>query len=95
MKRTRMWFIALVAVLALATACGPQMASPTARTATDAPGTAPTQAPSVGQTPVVTQPAATALPTVDTGSLPVDPNDWRALGPADAAVTVIEYSDFQ
>jgi hypothetical protein len=37
---------------------------------------------------------ATATP-VAPGELPVDPNDWRTLGSADAKVTLIEYSDFQ
>jgi protein-disulfide isomerase len=99
MNRTRVWLIALAGLLSMVlvvAACGPQMASPTPKTAAVASPTAvAAKTPAAGQTPSAAKPTAAAAATVDTGKLPVDAEDWHALGPADAAVTVIEYSDFQ
>jgi protein-disulfide isomerase len=93
MKQER-WLILLVAAALLLAACGPQMATPTpaGQAVSDA---SPTAVP-VSETtapPAITE--APAQPTVSLADLPVDPNDWHALGASDAAVTLIEYSDFQ
>ncbi len=90
MHLKRMWLVALVALASLAllvAACGPDMSTPTP----SGQATAPTQA----ATPVATQGVQATDTPVASGDLPVDPNDWRALGSADATVTLIEYSDFQ
>ena len=97
MNRKHWWLVAVavVVVALLVSACGPQMATPTPKTdvaavSPTAPGaTAPATAP-------VTNPTA-VQPTVEPvnpAELPVDPNDWHALGPADAKVTIVEYSEF-
>ncbi len=85
MNRRFGWLMLLLVLLLLLAACGPPMATPTPR----------------GQEPAADSPGATpgeALATVEPvspGDLPVDPNDWRALGSEDAPVIIIEYSDFQ
>ena len=90
MHLKRVWLVALAALVALAllvAACGPDMSTST-------PGgqaTAPTQA----ATPVATQGVQATDTPAASGELPVDPNDWRTLGSAEAKVTLIEYSDFQ
>ena len=83
--------ILLAVMVLLVAACGPEMATPTPQGAATA-GDAPTAA-AVGTTPT-TAGEPVGAPT-SAAELPVDPNDWHALGSADAAVTVIEYSDFQ
>jgi protein-disulfide isomerase len=92
MNRKHGWLIALAIVTLLLAACGPQMATPTPKPDTGSPPTA------ASASPVATAPQVTAQPTVepvDLSKLPVDPNDWHALGSPDAPVTVVEYSDFQ
>ena len=91
MSLKRTWLAALVVLALLVAACGPDMSTPT-------PGgqaTASTQAPAQAGTPVATQGVQATDTPVASSDLPVDPNDWRALGSADAKVTLIEYSDFQ
>ena len=86
MSKKHTWFVAFIVVAFLLAACGPEMATPTAR----APETTATSPEATG--------AADATPTaggVSPGDLPVDPNDWRTLGAPDAPVTIVEYSDFQ
>jgi hypothetical protein len=94
MKQRHGWLIALAIVILLVAACGPQPATPTPKAAA---GTTPTAKASV------TGAVATAGPTVaptatvvplDLSKLPIDANDWHALGPADAKVTIVEYSEF-
>lgn len=79
------WFVFLAVLSLLVAACGPSLATPTPR------GQEP-----VADSPTATReesgPTATAVPAAD---LPVDTDDWRTLGFADAPVTLIEYSDFQ
>jgi hypothetical protein len=94
MKQKHGWLIALAIVLVLVAACGPQPATPTAKPAKPTAGASVTAKPAT--TPVATavaQPTATTVP-LDLSKLPVDPNDWHALGPADAPVTIVEYSEF-
>ena len=86
MNRKHIWLIALVVMALLVAACGPEMATPTPRdqASTDAP---PATAAPAGET---SEPEP-----VSSGDLPVDADDWHVLGPADAAATIVEYSDFQ
>jgi protein-disulfide isomerase len=102
MNRKHGGLLALLIVVALLVgACGPTMATPTS---SGSPGTGgePTTAP-VGNTPTAatvegSPTAAQEEPTAESVSpedLPVSPDDWHVLGPADAKVTMIEYSDFQ
>ena len=80
------WFIVLTLMALLLAACGPDMATPTA----GAPAPTATSAAAAE-----TVPATVPAEVVAAGDLPVDPDDWRALGKPDALVTIIEYSDFQ
>jgi protein-disulfide isomerase len=82
MYRRHVWMLVLVVAALLVAACGPEMITPTA----------PTEAAVVESTEV--QEAATEEPET-TADTPVDEDDWRVLGSADAAVTIVEYSDFQ
>ena len=94
MNLKRVWLVALVALTSLAlvaAACGPDLATPIPTSQ----ATASTQAPAQAGTPVATQGVQATDTPVASSDLPVDPNDWRALGSADAKVTLIEYSDFQ
>ena len=92
MKKEFGWLMALVVVVLLMVACGPEMATPT-------PGA---ESGEKEPTPAATEVAAT-VPAAETkevqppdyGQLPVDADDWRALGSPDAPVTIAEYSDFQ
>jgi protein-disulfide isomerase len=92
------WLIAWVVAVILVAACGSPITGPTAATeATQAPE-AP-QAETVAESgdqelaatpeeePMEAEPAA--------AELPVDSDDWHALGSPDAPVTIVEYSDFQ
>lgn len=85
MSLKRTWLAALVVLALLVAACGPDMSTPV-------PGG---QTPAQAATPVATQAVQATDTPKASGELPVDPNDWRALGSADATVTLIEYSDFQ
>jgi hypothetical protein len=79
-KRYR-WPVVLVVLALLVTACGPVTSTP-AETEDAVVGGSPTE-------------AAPTSETVGSGGSPVDSNDWRVLGSEKAAVTIVEYSDFQ
>jgi len=93
MRKRDGWLIAVVLVALLLAACGPQMATPTPEAAkpsatSEGAQAAPTEnAVAAGETPQTQSPS--------TGGALVNPDDWHVLGEADAAVTIIEYSDFQ
>ena len=83
MYRRHIWLSVLLVAALLVAACGPEMITPTA----------PTEAAVVVESTVVQEAAAEdPEPTAD---VQVDEDDWRVLGSADAAVTIVEYSDFQ
>jgi hypothetical protein len=99
MRRSYAWLAALLAVMLIVAACGPQLATPTPRgEVAEAPSGNETTAPSGETATAVTPPTVAVPPTtepLDPAGLPVDADDWRALGSPDAPVTVIEYTDFQ
>lgn len=86
MKKRSGWLVALAIVALLVVACGPQPATPTPKAGASATPTAKAVATTGASTPV-------AVP-LDLSTLPVDPEDWHALGPADAKVTIVEFSEF-
>jgi protein-disulfide isomerase len=92
-KQKHRWLIALAIVALVVAACGPQPATPTAKPAEPTTGASPASQATVPAATKVAQPTAATVP-LDLGKLPVDPNDWHALGPADAPVTVVEFSEF-
>jgi hypothetical protein len=103
MKKRRSWLIALVVGALLVVACGPAMTTPTPggagptseATTTNVP---PTEAVAGATSETATSvPATEAIPGTEVAGppVPVDPNDWRTHGWADAPVTIVEYSDFQ
>jgi hypothetical protein len=93
MKKRQGWLLTLAVTVLLLAACGPQMATPTPQGEAAAPsGETPTEA-AVAATPTTAE-EPTGAPTA-AAELPADPNDWHVLGSADAAATIIEYSDFQ
>ena len=85
MTRKHSWLLVLLVVTMLLAACGPDMATPTPAAEPEEADTQPTAPPEEGQD-------TTAPPEAE---LPVDEDDWRVLGSADAPVTMVEYSDFQ
>jgi predicted small lipoprotein YifL len=85
MTRRLNWLLALLVLTMLVAACGPDMVTPT-------PGAEPEEADTQPTAPAEESPEPVVLTA---GELPVDEDDWRALGSADAPVTMIEYSDFQ
>jgi protein-disulfide isomerase len=92
MSVKRAWLLALVVVVLVVAACGPQMATPTPGEKVSA-GESPTEA--VATEPAATQVEEPAQEPVSAGELPVDEDDWHVLGSPDAPVTIVEYSDFQ
>ena len=86
MTRKTSWLLVLLLVSMLVAACGPEMATPTPAATPDGSGE------SQATTPAEESPEPTPPAVVD---LPVDADDWHVLGSPDAAVTMIEYSDFQ
>ena len=85
MTRKHSWLLVLLVVTMLLAACGPDMSTPTPAAKPEEADTQPTAPPEEGV-------EETAPPAAE---LPVDDDDWRVLGSADAPVTMIEYSDFQ
>ena len=91
MVRRYGWSVVLLVIALLAAACGPQTATqaPTQEEATEAPPTS-----AAARTPE-TAPTEVASAPTEGAELPVAGDDWRTLGSPDAAVTIVEYSDFQ
>ena len=85
MTRKLHWLLALLVVTMLVAACGPDLVTPT-------PGAEPEEVDTQPTSPAGESPEAAGP---DASEFAVDEDDWRALGSADAPVTIIEYSDFQ
>jgi protein-disulfide isomerase len=91
--------VALLVLVLVVAACGPDMVTPTA-SVLDATETSPTmvaateQIPEAGPVPGDEGDPATAEPA-EPVELPVAADDWHILGSPDAPVTIFEYSDFQ
>jgi len=82
--------VLMPSVLALMVACAPSTPAP-APTLTPAPPTATAIPPTATPAP---QPTATAVSGPDSLFPPITAEEWQ-IGPADARITIIEYSDFQ
>ncbi len=96
MNRKNGGFIALLLVVALlAVACGPTMATPTPAGEVGSGPTTAATAPQAEKSPTAASAQEPTAETVPPSELPVSEEDWHVLGPADAVVTMIEYSDFQ
>ncbi len=95
MIRRSSWLMALLVVVLLVAACGPEMATPTPSTeSTDVEpsATVADASPSATVEEASNTPESQNPPSAE---LPVDSDDWHVLGLPDAPVTIIEYSDFQ
>ena len=102
MIRKTGWFPALLILALLVAACGPTLVTPTPSGSsgegqTPAAGQNTSTPGAVAQVSPTTTPAqgSATAEAVSPGDLPVSGDDWHVLGPADAKVTIIEYSDFQ
>jgi hypothetical protein len=89
MSRKHGWLVAVVVITLLVVACGPEMATPTPRSEPDS-----TEPTTTTATTATTGETSEPEPSLS-GELPVDADDWRVLGSADAPVTIVEFSDFQ
>lgn len=92
MSRKLGWLMVLVMLALVLAACGPEMATPTPAAEMEATSQSPTAAPA-GET-AGAEPGSTSQPSAST-DLPVDADDWHVLGSPDAAVTIVEYTDYQ
>lgn len=86
------WLVLLVVLALVLAACGPEMATPTPGGELEGSSQSPTAAPS-GETAGAEPGSTSSAP--NSADLPVDADDWHVLGSPDAAVTIVEYSDFQ
>ena len=106
-NRVRNASLVLITLIAVMLAgCLPQAQAAPTSTATLAPTTTSRPAPTVTlavaeETPILLNSGCTVVtqkptpgPTAESNFPPVSPSDW-VRGPADAKVTIIEYSDFQ
>jgi protein-disulfide isomerase len=92
MSRQFGWLVVLILLALVLAACGPEMATPTPVGEVESTSQSPSAAPAeetAGAEPNSTSPPAASA------DLPVDADDWHVLGSPDAAVTIVEYSDYQ